>query len=286
MKVPRISYLLAAVVIACSSRQAVVEIQDPPAPTSHADERLNAVLWIQTAAEYRAATIQAFHGAQRMLDRAVADPTWTAAEEQSSDTSRLPPAVIVDIDETVLDNSPFEARQIRGAQSFSENIWDQWVSEAKATAVPGAVTFARDAAARGVTIFYVSNRLATQESPTRANLVATGFPLDPSVDTVLLRNEKADWQSDKTTRRRDIASRYRVIMIIGDDFNDFTSAARGSWEQRLEAVDRAAPLWGSKWIVIPNPMYGSWERAILGSEPNLSEAEKMRRKLERLNAAQ
>lgn len=281
----RRSFLLLAVLMtACATAQPVVEIQSEGVgdPSVSNDERLNAVLWLQTAAEYRAATIQAFQVAQRMLGRSLADLAWTAAEEQSGNPTSLPPAVIVDIDETVLDNSPFEARQIRGGQEFSEDIWNTWVQEAKAQPVSGAVTFAKEAAARGVTVFYVSNRLATQESATRANLAATGFPVDTAVDAVLLRNEKPDWQSDKSTRRRDIASRYRIIMIIGDDFNDFTSAARGSWEQRLEAVDRAAPLWGSKWIIIPNPMYGSWERAIVGTEPNLTEAEKLRRKINAL----
>lgn len=278
-----------AVLSACITVQPRVELprRSTPEPTPVAgDERLNAVLWMQTGAEYRASAMQAFQVAQRMLDRALADPTWTAVENQAStDASTLPPAVIVDIDETVLDNSPFEARQIRAGQSFSEEVWKQWVLEAKAEPIPGALLFTKDAAARGVTVFYVSGRQADQEQATRANLARHGFPLDPTIDTVLLRGERPEWGSDKASRRVAVGSRYRVLLLIGDDLGDFTSEARGSLEQRRQAVDRAAALWGTKWIMLPNAMYGSWERAIVATEPDLTPVERLRRKIQKLNAA-
>lgn len=259
-------------------RRPPATVQTAPAPAG-ADPRLNAVVWMQTAAEFHAGALQTFQLAQRMLDRALADPNWTAAEEQTGSFSTLPPAVIVDVDETVLDNSPFEVRQIRAGQAFSEEVWREWVLEARAEVIPGALTFTRDAAARGVTVFYVSNRMAAQEDSTRANLALRGFPLDPTVDTVLSRNERPEWGSDKGSRRAEVAARYRVLLLVGDDLGDFTSAARGSLAERREAVERAAGLWGSKWIMVPNPAYGSWERTVVGTEPNLSEAEKLRRKL-------
>jgi 5'-nucleotidase (lipoprotein e(P4) family) len=240
------------------------------------------VVWMQTAAEYHAAALQAFEVAQRMLDRALADPNWTAAEEQTGSFSGLAPAVIVDVDETVLDNSPFEARQIRAGQSFSEEVWRNWVLEANAEPVPGALSFARDVAARGITVFYVSNRMAAQEDSTRANLARRGFPLDPTVDTVLSRDEQPEWGSDKGSRRALVASRYRILLLVGDDLGDFTSSFRGSLSERREAVERAAKRWGSRWIMVPNPAYGSWERTVVGTEPNLTEAEKLRRKLNAL----
>jgi 5'-nucleotidase (lipoprotein e(P4) family) len=285
----RHSVTLAVLILAtgCVTVRPTLQVQRPPATVQvaapeGADPRLNAVVWMQTAAEYHAAAVQAFQMAQRMIDRALADPNWTAAEEQTGSFGSLPPAVIVDIDETVLDNSPFEARQIRAAEPFSEEIWRTWVLEANAEPTPGALTFTRDAAARGITIFYVSNRLAAQEDSTRANLARRSFPLDPTVDTVLSRNERPEWTSNKGLRRAEIASRYRILLLVGDDLGDFTSRASGSLEERLEAVTRNASLWGSKWIIVPNPAYGSWERAVVGTEPNLSEAEKLRRKINAL----
>lgn len=274
------------VVSGCLTVRPTVQVQRPSAPLEVArpadDARLNAVLWVQTAAEYHAAAVQSFQLAQQMLDRALADSNWTAAEEQNADVSRLPPAVIVDIDETVLDNTPFEARQIRAGQTFSEEAWRQWVLQANAAPVPGALTFIRGAAARGVTVFYVSNRQAAQEDSSRANLARWGFPLDPIVDTVLSRNERPEWTSDKSTRRAEVASRYRILLLIGDDLGDFTSSARGSLSERLDAVGRSKERWGSKWIIIPNPIYGSWERTVIGTDPNLTEAEKLRRKMNAL----
>ena len=107
--------------------------------TAAAHENLNAVLWLQTAIEFEASALQAYRLAHLQLDAALSDPSWTAALEQQVDASKLPPAVIVDIDETVLDNSYYQARLIRDNAVFATPTWDAWVAEARATAIPGAV---------------------------------------------------------------------------------------------------------------------------------------------------
>lgn len=248
------------------------------------DEKLNAVLWVQAAAEYRANALQAFNNARFMLERALADRTWTALGEQTGDYSALPPAVVLDIDETIIDNSPSEARRIHSGTPFTEEEWAKWVDEAKAEAIPGAVDFTQEAKRRGVTVFYISNRRGPQEAATRANMERLGFPLEADVDTVFLRAERPDWQGDKGSRRREVAARYRVVLLVGDDLGDFTSAASGSAEQRARAVDEARLLWGTKWIVLPNPVYGSWERTVVA--PETTPEGQLRRKLESLNDAQ
>ena len=172
-----------------------------------AHENLNAVLWLQTALEFEASAVQAYRLAHLQLDAALPDPMWTAAIEQQGDASKLPPAVIVDIDETVLDNSYYQARLIRDNAVFATPTWDAWVAEARATAVPGAVEFSKYAASKGVAIFYVSNRTANLEEATRKNLAALGFPLLAGVDTVLVRGERPEWYaSAKGPRRAFIAS--------------------------------------------------------------------------------
>ena len=93
-----------------------------------------------------------------MLDRALADKTWTAALEQAGDFGSKPPAVILDIDETVLDNSESEERSIRAGVAYSEALWAEWCNQRKATPIPGALEFTKAAAAKGVTVFYVTNR--------------------------------------------------------------------------------------------------------------------------------
>lgn len=252
----------------------------PPAPTSArnaADNRLLfATLWVQTAAEYDALALQSFTSARSALESALADRALTAAVEQGPDYASLPPAVVVDIDETVLDNSPFEARLIRDGGSYTEEAWGGWVEEASAPAIPGAAEFARYATSRGVTVFYVSNRQGSAEAPTRNNLAAAGFPLDAGIDTVLLRNERPEWSaSDKASRREMIARTHRIVLMMGDDLGDFLPNVRVSVADRDALVRRHESWWGTRWFLIPNPMYGSWESVLASGAPAASRDQRL-----------
>lgn len=249
------------------------------------DDRLNGVLWTQTSAEYRALALATYARARQELDRALADPTWTAALEQQGEIADLPAAVIADLDETLLDNSAYEADRIRAGLRFEEGSWRVWVNRARATAVPGAVEFVRYAAERGVTVFYVTNRAAALEEQTRANLAALGFPVAGDRDTVLMSGERPDWGSDKVTRRTEVARSFRILLLVGDDLGDFVSGARAMPEERLALAERFAERWQTRWILLPNPYYGSWERALSGNERGLSEEEILRRKMARLRGS-
>lgn len=262
------SLVLSIVIGGCASR---TQTPRPPAAppavaaTSAPHENLNAVLWVQTALEYEATTLQAYRLAQLQLDTALADPSWTAAIEQKGDPSKLPPAVILDVDETVLDNSYYQARMVRDNTPYTTATWDPWVMEGRAIAIPGAREFTLYAAQKGVTVFYVTNRTANLEEATKKNLVAEGFPLAKDVDTVLTRGERPDWSaSAKGPRRAHVASSYRILMLIGDDLGDFVVDASGSPQQRHARTAPYSGWWGRRWIMIPNPTYGSWERAIVG----------------------
>ncbi|HVJ28629.1 MAG TPA: HAD family acid phosphatase [Vicinamibacterales bacterium] len=234
------------------------------AATTATHENLNAVLWMQTAVEFEASAVQAYRLALLQLDTALADPRWTAAIEQQGDASSLPPAVIVDVDETVLDNSYYQARLIRDNRVFANDTWDLWVAEGRATAVPGALDFSQAAAKKGVTVFYVTNRMAKLEGATRQNLATLGFPLSDAVDTVLARGERPEWAaSEKGPRRAFIAGNYRILMLIGDDLGDFVVNAAGTPAERQSRTAAQSDWWGRRWIMIPNPTYGSWERAVV-----------------------
>jgi acid phosphatase len=273
--------------VACATSR--VEPRREPAPPAAAADTapaehptLFATLWQQTSAEYRAVALQAYDEASEVLAEALADSGWTAAVEQEGhDYSTLPPAVVVDVDETVLDNSPQQARTILAGGSFDPEAWGAWVNEAQAPAVPGAREFLALADSLGVTVFYVTNRDQPLEEATRRNIEAEGLPLDPEIDTVLSRGEREEWSSDKTSRREAIAQRYRIIMLVGDDFNDFVSA-RLPREERDRLVERYRDRWGDRWIMIPNPTYGSWEGALYGEADDTPE-ERARRQLESLD---
>jgi 5'-nucleotidase (lipoprotein e(P4) family) len=246
----------------------------PAAPAvTAAHENLNATLWMQTALEYEASALQAYRLAQIQLDAALADPAWTAAIEQQGDASRLPPAVVVDVDETVLDNSYYQARMVRDNTAYTATTWDPWVMEARATAVPGAREFAQHAAGRGVTVFYVTNRTANLEEATRANLTAEQFPLSKDIDTVLTRGERPEWSaSAKGPRRAHVANSYRILLLVGDDLGDFIVDASGTPQDRGAKTELYDGWWGRRWIILPNPTYGSWERAIVGNAEDHLEA--------------
>jgi acid phosphatase len=255
-------------VAGCGGRSAPATRPAAPlaTPTAAPHENLNAVLWMQTALEYEASAVQAYRLATLQLDAALKDPAWTAAIEQTADSSELPPAVILDIDETVLDNSYYQARQVRDNTPFASSTWDRWCEEARATAIPGALEFTQGAANLGVTVFYVTNRTANLEAATRRNLAALNFPLKAGIDTVLTRGERPEWEaSPKGARRAHVARTYRVVLLIGDDLGDFIGDSSGTPEQRKERTAPQSDWWGERWIMLPNPAYGSWERAIVGT---------------------
>jgi 5'-nucleotidase (lipoprotein e(P4) family) len=257
-----------------------------PAPTSPAPavaprqthENLNAVVWMQTASEYRAAARQAYRLARIQLDAALADPSWTAATEQTAPSSSLPPAVVLDLDETVLDNSAFQARQVADstpyvAVPYSEEAWNKWCEERKAGAVAGAIDFVKYATGRGVTPVYITNRDHAVETATRDVLASLGIPVDTSRDTVLTRHENGWDSSDKSARRQFVAASFRILLLVGDNFEDFVSGTRASLADRITLEQKYDSYWGTKWIVLPNATYGSWEQAIAFGQGQLTDAQ-------------
>jgi 5'-nucleotidase (lipoprotein e(P4) family) len=246
------------------------------APQPVAPESLNSVLWVQTSVEHDAAYLQAFRIARLMLDRARAERTWTAAIEQTASYERLPPAIILDIDETILDNSPEEAQKVRSGSTTS--LWKDWVRKERSTALPGALEFTQYADSHDVTVFYVTNRDAQDKPATRRNLAQLGFPLNTHIDPILCRGEKPDWGSDKGSRRAAIAAHYRVLLLVGDDLNDFLSGVHTGPDERRRQVAAYADRWGERWIMLPNPMYGSWEAALYSHKGELSHQEQVQQK--------
>ncbi len=224
-------------------------------------ERLHGTLWIQTAAEYYGASQQAYRVARGMLEHGLRDPHWVAAVEQGSPAD-LPPAVIMDIDETVLDNSRFEARLVIENADYDRKLWQEWVSLARAKAVPGALGFVKYAKSRGVEVFFVTNRHVDVERDTRANLADLGFPVRGDRDVILSKKERPEWGSDKASRRKFIAREYRITLLIGDDLGDFVSDAHKRVDDRRRSAEKYREYWGTKWILLPNPLYGSWERSL------------------------
>jgi len=225
------------------------------------DDNLNATLWRENSVEYKANTLSMYQLARIRLDQALADKTWTAATEQTGSFQDLPPAVILDADETVIDNGGYESWLVVAHKEFSGKTWGAWVAAAEAKAVPGALDFTKYADSKGVKVFYVTNRSADQEEATRKNMAALGFPIGGNVDTFLMSKEKEDWTSKKGTRRAFVAKDYRILLLVGDNYGDFSDDSSKSEADRLASLQANMAHIGHDWIVIANPEYGSFESA-------------------------
>lgn len=229
-------------------------------------EALNATLWMQVAPEYRANVQQVYRMA---TERIAAPPAGSAAVEQAGMNAealaRLPTAVILDLDETVLDNTVFQARLLHDRAVYNAQNWGDWVMAAEAEALPGSREFIAAARRLGHTVFFITNRdckipapTATDPCPaktaTMRNLVELGIDAAPDPAHMLMRNERSEWNAGaKTLRRAFIAANYRIVALVGDDLGDFV-------DTRVFAGDRERlePRFGTRWFVLPNPIYGSW----------------------------
>ena len=253
-----------------------------PAPAQTdvpANDALNATAWYQAALERDLVYRTVYRAAAHRLRAALGDTTWDALpkEDRGNDPKRLPPAIIVDVDETVLDNSPSQVRQIREGRGFDEAKWGEWVSERKAKALPGAAEFLSEAAKQGVTVFYITNRDASLTDATIANLRSTGFPVAREgqvlgLGTVVEGCEQEG--SEKSCRRQLVGRTHRVLMQFGDQVGDFVQIVANTPEGRRAAMAPYAAWIGERWFVLPNPTYGSWEPALFGNDWRQPEAQR------------
>ncbi|MCM2293186.1 5-nucleotide phosphatase [Allorhizobium sp. BGMRC 0089] len=225
------------------------------------NDNLNATLWNQTSVEFQANALGAYALGRMRLDEALANKNWTALPSQKTDYQNLPPAVILDVDDTIVNTSAYQAWNVTAGTSFSPKSWTQYVKAKKDVPIPGAVGFTKYAASKGVTVFYVTNRSAEEKPATIEEMKAMGFPFSDKVDTFLAAKERPDWGSAKGTRFNFIAQKYRVLLLFGDNFGDFTDNYKGTPAERQKEFDADISHWGHDWIALANPMYGSFESA-------------------------
>ena len=181
-----------------------------------------------------------------------------------------PVAVIVDADETVIDNSAYEAFLIGNDFGYSSKTWTPWMVVARATPIPGTLAFLNYAKAKNVEVFYVTNWKMVGYEGTEKNLRALGFPY---VDKkhLLLRTKP----SDKQPRRDMVAKDYEIAFLMEDNLNAFLSVFHKKLiADRFAEVDKIKEIWGKRFIVLPNPTYGDWEGAIYKGDWGASAAEK------------
>lgn len=242
------------------------------------DQVLLGINWVQQSGEYRALAYQAFNLAKIAFD--------TAKSQNISN-----PAVIVDLDETILDNSPYQANLIGSNEGFSSKSWNQWILAEETLAVPGAVKFINYINNNGGKVFFVSNRDESTtkdsnnndlEKATMKNMEKLGFT-GVSEETLLLKGEftktieeKKDtakqWRMKAVTNGEADTIKRNVVVFMGDNLNDFSEIDKNDNQLRKEFVDRTQGQYGlltvnsegfkPAYIALPNPMYGDWENGL------------------------
>ncbi len=243
-------------------------------PQKHSPQDDLGLLWVKHAAEYEAVSRQVYQSATAALPRFIEDKSWSALPDQK-DAAALPPAVVLDVDETVVSNVDF---QLEYERPFANWKLDEWARNTAAAPITGVREFVEAARDQGVTVFFITNRPCQliagvddpcpQKQTTIDGIAEIGLKTD--AQHVLMSEEKG-WNRDKSTRRDFIAQTHRVIMLVGDDLSDFIPCTRSSPKppcteaatnaSRRNSVAEHARYWGDGWYILPNPMHGSWTSA-------------------------
>lgn len=249
--------------IACEPKTPAVVEYDPRRDLS--EELSGAVIWYQNSAEMRMSYYQAYNHGKLLLKSKLA-----------SADSKQPKAVVLDLDETVLDNSPYEGMLIQKGITFSSNTWKEWVAMGSAELLPGAQDFLNFADSAGVEIFYISNRTVDGLGSTLENLNRYNLPNADSAH-VLLKEDT----SDKTARRNIVNENYEIILFLGDNLTDYSQMyADRNEKMAKDLVDENKMELLNNFVMFPNPMYGEWESAIYRNDWSIADSTKLRMRRE------
>jgi 5'-nucleotidase (lipoprotein e(P4) family) len=222
------------------------------------DGKIFATAWQQRSAEYKALCYQAFNMARFRI------------EQFNRERSPKPKAIMTDIDETILNNSPYEAHQLLQGKDYDDTSWVDWTSMGVADTLPGALHFLQYASASGIEIFYVTNRGENEREGTLKNLKRFNFP-NADNEHLLLKGKS----SSKEDRKKMIAETHTIVMLMGDNMNDFSFLFEKKYpDDRAKVADDFAAEFGNRFIVLPNPVYGDWEFSLYHYNYRLSAAQK------------
>jgi len=207
-------------------------------------------LWYQNAAEVDALYQQGYNVATNKLKELLKQPT------------DKPYSIVLDIDETVLSNIPFQVKMVKDGTAFNPKLWDEWVQKAEATPVAGAKEFLQFADKNKVQIYYISDRTDAQVDATIKNLEAQGLPVQGR-DHLMFKKEG---DKSKEGRRQEVLKHTNLVMLFGDNLVDFAEFSTKSEADRDKMFEQLKAEFGDKFIIFPNPMYGSWESAVYKGE--------------------
>lgn len=228
----------------------------------------DAVLWQHASAEAYWLYRQGYEAALSKMMWNIVEVSKGYAEGQI----RRPLAVIVDIDETVLDNSPYQVQAVKDGHTFDQNEWRLWTDKAIAKASPGALDFLKLAKAATCEVFYITNRDLREKASTLKNLSDLGFPFADEAHLLLM-----DGVSDKTERRARVRATHDVVLLVGDQLRDYDERFKDrSVNNGKDVVEAMADSLSKYFVLLPNPMYGTYRDAIQGKGTEEEKLQRMR----------
>lgn len=248
-------------IVACTTQKPVASKTGSTSERERllSQHNVDAVIYQHSSAEVYRLYQQCYELAAIRLDRNLDKP------------HAKPPAVIVDIDETVLDNSPFQVTNTAEGRTYSPANWSAWTVKAAANALPGAVEFLNAAARKGCEVFYISNRSEAEKEATIRNLKALSFPTVDAAHVLCMQGGV----SDKSDRRDQVRANHYVALLVGDQLRDFDEhfKDRPTGHGR-PTVDAMRDTLRDYFIMLPNPMYGTWLDEVAGKADSLKQERK------------
>lgn len=250
-------FISAVIFAACTPSNKISTVNAGPNGNYTTNGKVFTSLFQQQSAEYRALCHQAYNVAAMQIDRYVP-------------TTNKPKALITDIDETILDNSPYAVHQGLQGKEYELPSWYDWTSRAMADTMAGAAKLLRYAQSKGIEIFYVTNRDGVERAATLKNLQK--FNLPNADDRHLILREGT---SSKEVRRQKVAETHEIVLLMGDNLGDFSHLFdKKTPEERKNNTDISASNFGTRFIVFPNPNYGDWEGALFNYNYKLTNQQK------------
>lgn len=243
----------------CKSNQNIISVEKGNNLNNiEVNGKLYAAVFQQNAAEFQALSAQAFNIATLQLNKIL--------EEQHN----KPLAIVSDIDETFLDNSPYAVEMAHKGKSFDQASWTEWTSKGEALPFLGSQEFFNYAASKGVEIFYITNRNEDDKAGTLKNLKKYNYPFADETHIVVRTSE-----SSKETRRQKLSETHEIVLLLGDNLSDFSAAFdHKTTQERMQNVIKNKRLFGEKFIILPNTGYGDWEAALFQYKKDLTTSQK------------
>ena len=208
---------------------------------------LSSINYMQTSAEVKALYYQTFNFGKLIVDK---DLTLENNKKR---------AIIVDVDETLVITIPYNANNMMKSRNYP-NGWKEWIDKIDAKPIPGAIDFLKYVDKQNITIFYITNRKENVKESTYKSLKKLGYPIE--IKNLLMKTDS----SNKSLRRNYVLKDYRVVLYIGDSLIDFPGNFDKEFTKNMQGRDNQVKKhkdkFGTKWLILPNSVYGDWENVI------------------------